>query len=51
MPPRRADPLTSLWPNRELGTIEKMDASVHLQLRLDSGRTVTFKVDRHPHLD
>ena len=37
--------------NRELGTIEKMDASGHLQLRLDSGRTVTFKVDDHPHLD
>ena len=37
--------------NRELGTIEKMDAGGHLQLRLDSGRTVTFKVDHHPHLD
>jgi hypothetical protein len=37
--------------NRELGTIEKMDASAHLQLRLDSGRTVTFKVEHHPHLD
>jgi hypothetical protein len=26
--------------NRELGTIEKIDASGNLQLRLDSGRTV-----------
>jgi conjugative relaxase-like TrwC/TraI family protein len=37
--------------NRELGTIEKMDASGHLQLRLDAGRTVAFNVDHHPHLD
>jgi ATP-dependent exoDNAse (exonuclease V) alpha subunit len=37
--------------NRELATIEKMDASGHLQLRLDSGRALAFKVDHHPHLD
>jgi ATP-dependent exoDNAse (exonuclease V) alpha subunit len=37
--------------NRELGTIEKMDASGHVQLRLDSGRPVSFRVDEHPHLD
>jgi ATP-dependent exoDNAse (exonuclease V) alpha subunit len=37
--------------NRELGTIEKMDANGRLQLRLDSGRTIAFKVDHHPHLD
>ena len=37
--------------NRELGTIEKMDASGHLRLRLDSGRAVTFKIEHHPHLD
>jgi ATP-dependent exoDNAse (exonuclease V) alpha subunit len=36
--------------NRELGTIEKIDAS-HLQLRLDTGRAVTFKLEHHPHLD
>jgi conjugative relaxase-like TrwC/TraI family protein len=37
--------------NRELGTIDKMDASGHLQLSLDSGRTITLKIDDHPHLD
>src|SRR6266850_2073726 len=37
--------------NRELGTIDKMDGSGHLQLRLDSGRTVTLKIEDHPHLD
>jgi ATP-dependent exoDNAse (exonuclease V) alpha subunit len=37
--------------NRELGTIEKMDASGNLQLRMDSGRSVAFNVKEHPHLD
>ena len=37
--------------NRELGTIEQMDASGRLQLRLDSGRAVAFTVETHPHLD
>ena len=37
--------------NRELGTIEKTDASGHLQLRMDSGRTVAFNVKDNPHLD
>jgi ATP-dependent exoDNAse (exonuclease V) alpha subunit len=37
--------------NRELGTIEKTDASGHLQLSMDSGRTVAFKVKDNPHLD
>jgi len=37
--------------NRELGTIEKMDASGNLQLRLDSGRSVAFNVKENPHLD
>jgi conjugative relaxase-like TrwC/TraI family protein len=37
--------------NRELGTIEKMDASGNLQLRLDSGRSVAFSVKENPHLD
>src|ERR1700694_2348085 len=37
--------------NRELGTIEKMDAGGNLQLRMDSGRSVAFNVKDHPHLD
>ena len=37
--------------NRELGTIEQIDASGHLRLRLDSGRAVAFSLDEHPHLD
>jgi conjugative relaxase-like TrwC/TraI family protein len=37
--------------NRELGTIEKMDAGGNLQLRMDSGRSVAFNVKEHPHLD
>jgi conjugative relaxase-like TrwC/TraI family protein len=37
--------------NRELGTIEKMDAHGNLQLRMDSGRSVAFNVKEHPHLD
>ena len=37
--------------NREMGTIEKIDASGNLQLRLDSGRAVAFNVKEHPHLD
>jgi ATP-dependent exoDNAse (exonuclease V) alpha subunit len=37
--------------NRELGTIEKIDDSGNLQVRLDSGRTVAFNVKDNPHLD
>jgi conjugative relaxase-like TrwC/TraI family protein len=37
--------------NRELGTIEKMDASGNLQLRMDSGCSVAFNLKEHPHLD
>jgi ATP-dependent exoDNAse (exonuclease V) alpha subunit len=37
--------------NRELGTIEKIDDSGNLQLRLDSGRTVAFNIKGNPHLD
>ena len=37
--------------NRELGTIEQIDTSGHLRLRLDSGRTLAFTIDAHPHLD
>ncbi len=37
--------------NRELGAIEKIEASGNLQLRLDSGRAVEFNVKENPHLD
>src|SRR6266478_3488090 len=37
--------------NRELGTIEKIDTSGNLQLRLDSGRSVSFNAKENPHLD
>jgi ATP-dependent exoDNAse (exonuclease V) alpha subunit len=37
--------------NRELGTIEKIDANGNLELRLDSGRAVAFNVKENPHLD
>ena len=37
--------------NRELGTIEKIDADDTLQIRLDSGRAVAFNIRDNPHLD
>jgi ATP-dependent exoDNAse (exonuclease V) alpha subunit len=37
--------------NRELGTIEKIDESGKLQVRLESGRTVAFNIKENPHLD
>ena len=37
--------------NRELGTIEQMQAKGELRLRLDSGRTVALNLREHPHLD
>jgi len=37
--------------NRELGTVEKIDDSGNLQLRLDSGRSVAFNIEENPHLD
>jgi ATP-dependent exoDNAse (exonuclease V) alpha subunit len=37
--------------NRELGTIDKINDSGNLQLRLDSGRTVAFNIKENPHLD
>jgi ATP-dependent exoDNAse (exonuclease V) alpha subunit len=37
--------------NRELGTIEQLQAKGELRLRLDSGRTVALDVREHPHLD
>jgi conjugative relaxase-like TrwC/TraI family protein len=37
--------------NRELGTIEKVDDSGNLQLRLDSGRAITFNIRENRHID
>ena len=37
--------------NRELGTIEKIDDSGKLQLRLDSGRTIASNIKENLHLD
>ncbi|HEX2712131.1 MAG TPA: AAA family ATPase, partial [Candidatus Acidoferrales bacterium] len=37
--------------NRELATIEKIDAKGNLRLRLDSGRSVAFNIKRNSHLD
>jgi ATP-dependent exoDNAse (exonuclease V) alpha subunit len=37
--------------NRELGTLEHIDASGRLRVCLDSGRSVTFRLEDHPHLD
>ncbi len=37
--------------NRELGTIEKIEDTGNLQIRLDSGRTVAFNIKENPHLD
>jgi len=37
--------------NRELGTIEQIDARGNLQTRLDSGRTVTFNIRENRHID
>jgi conjugative relaxase-like TrwC/TraI family protein len=37
--------------NREMGTIEKIDAKGNIRLRLDSGRSVAFNIKENPHLD
>ena len=37
--------------NRELGTIEKIDGSGNLRIRLDSGRAIAFNIRENPHLD
>jgi conjugative relaxase-like TrwC/TraI family protein len=37
--------------NRELGTIEQMNAGGNLHLRLDSGRSVALNIRENPHLD
>jgi conjugative relaxase-like TrwC/TraI family protein len=37
--------------NRQLGTIEQIDAEGNLQIRLDSGRDAHFNIHEHPHVD
>jgi len=37
--------------NRQLGTVEKVDAEGNLQVRLDSGQDVQFSIREHPHVD
>jgi ATP-dependent exoDNAse (exonuclease V) alpha subunit len=37
--------------NRELGTIERIDESGNLRIRLDSGRAIAFNIRENPHLD
>jgi ATP-dependent exoDNAse (exonuclease V) alpha subunit len=38
-------------PNRELGTIERIDANARLEIRWDSGRTSSFDAGERRHLD
>ena len=37
--------------NRELGTVEKIDDTGNLRIRLDSGRAIAFNIRENPHLD
>jgi ATP-dependent exoDNAse (exonuclease V) alpha subunit len=37
--------------NRELGTVEQLDASGRVRVRLESGRRVAFNLKDYPHLD
>ncbi|MGO8790165.1 MAG: hypothetical protein ACLQVL_22665 [Terriglobia bacterium] len=37
--------------NRQLGTVEKIDAKGNLQVHLDSGQDAGFNIHEHPHLD
>ena len=37
--------------NRQLGTVERIDAEGNLQVRLDSGQEVQFNIRDHPHID
>ena len=37
--------------NRELGTLEGIDATGRVRVRLESGRRVAFSLDTYPHLD
>jgi ATP-dependent exoDNAse (exonuclease V) alpha subunit len=38
-------------PNRTLGTIDKINEAGDLTLQMDSGRSVSFNLRQHPHLD
>lgn len=38
-------------PNRELGTVEKIDRSGRMDIRWDSGRSSSFEIDERRHLD
>jgi ATP-dependent exoDNAse (exonuclease V) alpha subunit len=38
-------------PNRELGTIERIDTTGRMDVRWDSGRTSSFETSEHRHLD
>ena len=37
--------------NRQLGTVQQIDADGNLQVRLDSGQEVQFNLREHPHVD
>ena len=37
--------------NRQLGTVQEIDAEGNLRLQMDSGKDVAFNVRQHPHLD
>lgn len=37
--------------NRQLGTVEQIDAEGNVRTRMDSGREVQFNIREHPHLD
>jgi ATP-dependent exoDNAse (exonuclease V) alpha subunit len=37
--------------NRQLGTVEQIDAEGNLKIRLDSGQDTHFSIHEHPHLD
>jgi ATP-dependent exoDNAse (exonuclease V) alpha subunit len=37
--------------NRQLGTVEQIDAQGNLQVRLDSSHDVQFNIREHPHVD
>jgi ATP-dependent exoDNAse (exonuclease V) alpha subunit len=37
--------------NRELGTLDHIDATGRVRVRLESGRHVAFSLQEHPHLD
>jgi len=37
--------------NRQLGTVQHLDAEGNLKVRLDSGQDVQFNIREHPHID